>query len=209
VECAHEERARPFPQGVVAHDVAQLRDELLLLPGLQPQLGLDPVLDGGEPQLLQARRPGGRVRRVGERRTPPQVERLPQRGGRTGQVTRAQRPLPVGGQPREPVHVHVLRLHREAVAGRMELDRRVLPQGLPQPRHLRLEGVGGAGRRAVAVKAVDQALGRRDPARVEQQEHQQRAGARPAGGHLDPTGAEHLHRAEHPVPHGSILPVAA
>ncbi len=133
----------------------------------QRQIRLGPILDGGQPQLVQPGRLGGHTGGIGQRRATPQLQRLAQHRRRAGPVAAAESAAPGLGEPLKPVRVDVVGIHSQAVAGRVEFDRVVLAgQGLTQPRHLRLEGVGRAPRRLLAVQAVDQPLSGDHPARV-------------------------------------------
>jgi hypothetical protein len=70
--------------------------------------GLDPQLERGEAQLLQAlalRRRERRPRELGERRTAPQLEGLAQRRGGSVGIAGLQRPAPGGHAVLEPVQV--------------------------------------------------------------------------------------------------------
>ena len=77
------------------------------------EIGLDSVLDHGEPQLVQAGALSGRElleREVRERGAPPEGERFAEAFGCLLGFTGRQRPAPVLGKPLEPVQVEVLRL---------------------------------------------------------------------------------------------------
>ncbi|GAA1772393.1 hypothetical protein GCM10009734_96560 [Nonomuraea bangladeshensis] len=65
-------------------EAAQLGGELPVPP--EVQVGLHPVLRRGETQLLQRARRVLRVRGVGQRRAPPQLQRLAQQPGGTAGI---------------------------------------------------------------------------------------------------------------------------
>ena len=136
------------------------------------EIGVDPLLERGEPQLLEPVRRGlrpGVEGELGQRGPAPEPERL------------AQRPrlcLGVGAtrlveQALEAHGVDSLALDVEDVAGRARLER----AGAEQPAQLR-NGVVQRGRRRrrrpLAPELVDQAVGRNDSPGVEQQDREQR-----------------------------------
>lgn len=98
-------------------------------------------------------------------------------------VPGGQRLPPVPSEPLKAVDVDVIPLDQEPVACRMPLDQIRVPQPPPQPRHLRLECVGGPARRILPVEPVDQPLGRDHPAHVQKQHGQQRPHMRTAHRH--------------------------
>ena len=67
---------------MLGNELLELRHELRV--AAEPEIGLDPLLDCGEAQLLQAKplAPGERVAfELGERRALPQLEGLPETAG--------------------------------------------------------------------------------------------------------------------------------
>jgi hypothetical protein len=100
---------QPLAQRVLRRQRLQLADQ----PGVlaEGQLGLDPVLDRAQAQLVQAGRVGRGERLTGEvrqRRSAPQLVRLAQRGGGLARTPGAERPVPVGGQALEAQRVHLV-----------------------------------------------------------------------------------------------------
>jgi len=135
---------------------------------------------------------------VGQCRAPPEAERLAQQGRGARLVAGDKRTAPLHGQPLEPVHVDVVRLDREPVARRVELDRGAGPvlvtQELAEPGDLGLEGVGGIAGRVPAIQPVDQTLRADHLARVDEQQGEQRAEPGAANGDLTSVGVPHLRR---------------
>lgn len=83
-------------------------------------IGLDPQFNGMRPLLREMddvrldRRAG---RDVGECRSRPEVERLPQQSRRRGRITRGKRGVALLGKPEERAQVEQVRVHSEHVAG--------------------------------------------------------------------------------------------
>jgi hypothetical protein len=176
------------------------------------QFRLDAVPDRADAKLLQADHlcPGERhLPEIGERRSPPEVERLAQQARRARLVAAGEGAAPLRGEPLEPVHVDLVRLDREPVAGRVQLDRRAGPvlvtQEVAEAGDLGLERVAGVGRRVPAIQPVDQPRHRDHLARIQEQQGEQRAEAGPADGDLPPVGAAHLRRTEDAVSHAWIM----
>ncbi|GAA3436740.1 hypothetical protein GCM10018954_063490 [Kutzneria kofuensis] len=105
----------------------------------------------------------------------------------------------VGGEAGEHVRVDLVPADGQPVAGGVELD--LAGQRPPQPRHLRLQRVGGVGRRVLPVQAVDEPVGRDDLAGVQQQPREQGPHPWSADGDLLPVGGPHQSRAEDTEPH--------
>jgi hypothetical protein len=135
----------------------------------------DPILVRGDPQLLQLRDLGPGeclAREVGERRPPPEAERLVEQLGRTGGIGRA---TGVVAQPAEAVQVELVGLGElEDVAVRPG-DDHVCAEHLAQLGDVHLDGLAGSLGRLLAPKRVDQPLVGDDLARVQQQHRQQPA----------------------------------
>lgn len=149
------------------------------------EVGLEPVLGGGQSEPVETdtgrlgeRRVGG----VGQGRTSPERLRLVEYGRRLlGPTGRERRPA-VGGEPLEPVHVHLVRVDEQPVTRRMglDLDRTVRRQRPSQPRHERLQCVHRPARRLVTPEPVDQRLDRDHRVGLEGQPDQECAQPRSA-----------------------------
>ena len=197
------QRAEAFPQRVVAGELFELGDQ-----GGRPaetQLRLDPVFDGGQPQLVEAGRGGDRVAglaRVGVRRSAPEREPVPQGVGRGLRVAGAQR-VPAGaGELLEALGVD----RRRRRAGSRPVRRPTRAPGTVRRRRETKVWTAlpwSAGGR-VGPEGVDERVDADHPAGVGGQPGQQRAQPRPAdldGGVVN----RHLERAEDPHLHGSTL----
>lgn len=98
----------------------ELRDEFDVAAG--GEVGVDPVLGGGEPQFLQTGDGGvreGLPRELGQGRTAPQAECIAQFGGRAARVTPGQQPAPVADGGFEPLGIDGARRWLQRVPGRL------------------------------------------------------------------------------------------
>src|SRR4029450_1194095 len=78
IERAHQLRAQALTQRMLGNQRLELRDQLVVAPG--GELGLDPLFESGQPQLLEALdvQPGKRLElQIGQRPAAPQPTRLP------------------------------------------------------------------------------------------------------------------------------------
>ncbi len=169
-----------------------------MLAELEP--GLGPLLERGQPQLLQAE--GGRphvflVREVGVRRAAPQPERLgEQRGALPGPGSGAG----PGHQRAETVGVGVAGVETQPVPRRL-MDDAVAADGTAQLGDLALEGVGGIAGRRPGPQVVDEPVGGDRSALVHQQVGQQRPDLRLAHPDRLPRLVPHHQWTEHPEQH--------
>ena len=169
VERQHQLSPEPLAHGLLDDEALELRDELAV-PG-EREVGVDPVLERGQSQLLEPRdlRLRERLpREVGERCAPPQAERGAQRLSRAGRVpVREPRP-PLVAETDEPVEVDGLRVDDEPVARRSGLERS-LGQELPQLGDVDLDRVARRVGRQLAPEGIDEAVTRDHLVRLEQQ----------------------------------------
>ena len=180
VQRQHQPGAQPLPQRVGSGQLLQLADQLAV--PAEGQVGVDPVLQGGQPLLLQPDDVPARERlggEVGEGRSAPQLQRLAQQPGRQGVLAGGQAPAPLGGQPLEAVEVQLARVDPEQVAGRPRQQQVGAPaaagaQRLAQPRHVHPQRALRVARRAGPPEVLDQPVGRHHAARVQQQVGQER-----------------------------------
>ena len=172
----------------------ELADELVL--AAEAQLGLDPVLESGEPELLEPRDLAlreGVVTKVGQRGAPPQGQGLDEQLRRLAVGLPAERRGPFVDEPLEPVCIELIRLHAQPVGAALGLQ--AVGDELSDLRDVNLERVGSRRGRLVAPQVVDQLFGRDRLVPVQEEETEQ--GARLAalgGGHrtvlIDLEGAE-------------------
>ena len=127
VEGAHQLTVEAFAEGMGGDQLPQPGDETATR--AEREFRLDTGLGGGEPDLVETAAEGGR--QVGERGTAPEPECLSEERGCLGRVPGRERPLALGGQPLETVHVHIVRTDGQPVARRSGLD--VEGEPLAQP----------------------------------------------------------------------------
>jgi hypothetical protein len=123
VEGEHRERVQPLAQRLLAHQAQQLRQHLIVAAELE--LGLEPFLLAGEPELLQPFRLAARELLVGElavgaaapERKPAPQQRVCQR-----RIRLAKGVASFAEQPLEPRRVEHALVHREPVAAAPSFD---------------------------------------------------------------------------------------
>ena len=171
VQREHEEAAEPFAVGVLRGEPGRVGDRVVVAAELD--LRLDPVLERGQPELVEA---GDLAleerleREVGERGPAPERERVAQGCGALG---RRQGPRVVH-QALEPAGVDRAGVDAQQVAGRAGLDH-FLAERVPEPRDGVLHDRVGRRRRVRAPEVVDQRVHRDDRPRVQQEVGEHRA----------------------------------
>ena len=143
---------------MLGNELLELRHELRV--AAEPEIGLDPLLDGGEAQLLQAKplTPGERMAfELGERRALPHIEGLAETAGG---CSRFQAPR-LGDEILEPLQVELAWFDVERISRATRLDP-VTAQELAQLRDVHLEGCARGVGRLPAPQLVDQALAGHD-----------------------------------------------
>jgi hypothetical protein len=178
VEGEHQLRAQVLAVGMLRDQRLQLSDDLGVLTELE--LGVDQLLERGEPQLVQACDLGLGERLVGEvveRPTAPQRQSLLEhrRGGRG--ASRCQLGPALGEEPLEPVGVERLRIEPQLVPplARDELGGSGgAGQRLAQARHVHLERLGWTGGRVLPPELVDQTVGAQGLVGVDEEQREQR-----------------------------------
>jgi hypothetical protein len=200
VQGAHELASEPFPGRMRGRQRHELRDRGA---GARRQFGLGQVFADGQPYLGQPCpfRLGEReVRHVGQRRAPPQSERLRERPRGPLVLPRRELRPALPREALEAVNIHLIRVHSQDITWPPGLD-----QSIGQaPAHSgdgRLDRVGGPVWRGFAVLAVDQRAHGDHPPRRQHQHGQHRA--RPGTSHL---AAAHLNRPQDAEPHTCSLP---
>ena len=170
VEGEHELPAQPLAGRVLGGERLELGHQRAVTAELE--VGLDPILERGEPELVQPRDLGLRERLVADvlvRRPAPQLERLAE--GRRRRLGRLR--APASREALEPLEVELAGLQAQAIAGPFGHDP-VRSQPPAQRVHLDLERVRRARRRALAPQRVDQPVARGDLAARDQQAGQER-----------------------------------
>ena len=158
-----------FAKRVLADEPFQLWNELRVAPELE--VDVDPLLQRRQPLLVETGSFGARERPVelGQRRPPPQGERLPEqlpglvrRGRSCTRYTRL-----------EALEVECPFLDADQVAGGLG-DDRVVAEQLAQLRDVHLDGRGRGLRGCAAPDLVDQAIASDGLVGVEQEQGEQR-----------------------------------
>ncbi len=173
VESQHELSSRPLAQRMALDERLELGDERRL--AAEGQLGVDALLEAGETVLFEPRllQPGERLRELRQRHPAPQVERPPQHPGRLLSAAIRQRFASPRLQRLESVQIERVTVEVEAVPRRARLDQ-LARQALAELGDEDLHHLGRAVRHLIAPEPVDEVVHRHDPARLEQQEREQR-----------------------------------
>ena len=126
VQAEHQLAAEPLAQRMLPHERLQLADDLGMT--ARGELGVDPLLERGQPQLLQPHdlRLGERlIREVRERRPAPQRQRLAQHLRRALRI----RAAGLRDKPLEPREVELGRIDPQHIA-RVRVSSRPSPSSL-------------------------------------------------------------------------------
>ena len=181
VEREHQLAAQALAQRVLGDERLELGHERRV--PAERELGLDPLLERREPQLLEPLDGRARerlVREVGERRPAPEVERLAEQRGRgRGVVVAASAPASAVRRSKRARSKRLV-AEPEDVAGRPRLDRVGRAERAPQLGDLALHLRHRRDRRPSGVELVGEPLDRHDAVRVQQQDRERRALPRPA-----------------------------
>ena len=204
VEREHQLLAEAFAERILGDEALQLRDGGRVTS--EREVGLDPVLDRAQPELLEPpdlALSEVLVRELGQCRPPPQAERLTKEIVRPRRVALLQRAPPFSRELLEPHEVEGRALERQAVAGRLRLEQVLLgPERLSERRDVVTDDLAGSRRRSLAPQVVDDPVGRDHLARVEQQKREERPMLRAAELNL-PTFVDDLERSEHTKIHSA------
>ena len=175
VEREHELAADALAKRVPGDETFQLgRDRGVTA---ECELGLDPLLDRRQPQLLEARDLGlreGFVGEVGQRGSPPQSERLFEQLRRPRRL----RASSARDELLEDVQVELTSLNLEHVARRAG-DQLVGLELLAQPGDVDLERLAGGRGCTIPPESIDEGLARDDLVRVQEENGHERALSRP------------------------------
>ena len=197
VEREHLLGVQALAQRVAPQERVELAGELGMSPSRQ--VGLDSLLEGRQPQLLEvgALDPCERLRELGERRAAPEGERLRQllRGmlGISSGKTRS----PLGHEALEAVEVDAVGRELEQVARRARVQQ-ALGERLAELGDVDLDGLRGAVRDVVPPEVVDEAGDPNRAVEVQDQDGQQRAALATAQRNELAAVADHLERTEDP-----------
>ena len=175
IQREHELPARTLAQGVLAHEPLELADHLRVVS--ECEVGVDPVLERGEPQVLEAGDGGlgeGLEREVAERRTAPQRQRASQPRGPGLGVARGQGAATLRRQELETVKVDLLGRGLQAVTRPLRHDHPGVADRFAELRHVHLDAVRRRPWRLAAPELVDQAVDRDRLVRVQEEDREQR-----------------------------------
>ena len=142
IEGQHQLAAEALALPVLAHEPLELRNQLRVPP--QREVGLDPLLECGQPLLLEPRSLGAGegVVQLGQRRSSPQGQPLPEQPGSLRGLLRTRR----RDQLLETMEVELAVADADEVARGLGEDQ-IPPEGLAQLGDVHLErGRGGLGR---------------------------------------------------------------
>jgi hypothetical protein len=201
VESEHELAPQPLAKRVLGDELVELRHELPVPPGVE--VGVEALLQRGQPQLLDARDRVLRERLVAEvrqRLAPEEPERLPEKGRAPARIALPPRAFE---QPCEAVGVELPLGDPQQVPRLTRLDR-LLPECLAEGRDVAVKGGRGRLRRVVAPQRLDDRVGGDDVVCVEQEQRQERAPFRAFGGEVSALGGD-LERAEDPKLQTSLI----
>ena len=161
----------PLPERVRGDQRLELGQDVLM--AAEREVGLDPILERRQPQVLEPPDLVLRerlVREVGERRSAPEPERLAEAVGGRGGLFVAR----LLDERLEAGRVERVVLELKRVAGCMCRERAVA-EGPAQACDVALDVLRGSLRRALAPELVDERVNRDDVASTEQQKCQKRA----------------------------------
>ena len=141
------------------------------------EIRLDPIFEGGQPELLE---PGDLAPRkvfvgeVGEGRASPERERLAESSGGRLSGPVGDRAPAIGEQLLEALGIELARLDSEHVARRLGYEH-LAAQRPPEVGDVPLDDLAGGRRRIAAPEPLDQPVGRHDLVPVQQQDREQGA----------------------------------
>ena len=189
---------------VLGDERLELSDQLVVSP--ERELGVDPELDCGQPDLLE---PGdGSLSKalkgeVGKRRASPQLQCVVESLRRVGRQAASQQAPRLVGEVLEAVEIELVGLDPDEVARRPGRQH-VVRKGLAKSRDVDAQRGRGVLGRVHAPELVDQPVGRNDLVRVEEKRSEQRTWPGPAQRNLA-AFLPHLERSQDPKlhPHAS------
>ena len=205
IQREHQLAAQPLTKHVLGDQRLELCHQLEMAAGRQ--IGVDPILQRRQPQLLQ---PGDLALRerlapqIGQRLPPPQRQRITQHRPSDHRDPPARtRPL---DQQLKPRHVDLIRRRAQQIPRRPRPDP-LSPQQLAQRRHMPVQRVLRATRRILTPQRLDQLRARDHLTTTQQQQRQQRTLLRTRRGQITPT-IDHPQRTKQleahvtPISHG-------
>ena len=152
IEREHERRTQPLAEWMLANERLEFPDQTSV--PAERELGLDPLLEGFELQLIEAEHLAGREALRGEfaeRPAAPERESFPKPAQR---IVRRQLPR-LADELLEPLEVELAGIDAQRVSRSARVDA-VLTEQLPKLRDVDLKALGRTRRRPVAPQELDQ-----------------------------------------------------
>ena len=163
IEREHERPARPLAEWMLANERLEFPDQTSV--PAERELGLDPLLEGFELQLIEAEDLAGRKAlrsEFAERPAAPERESFPKPAQR---IVRRQLPR-LADELLEPLEVELAGIDAQRVSRSARVDA-VLTEQLPKLRDVDLKALGRTRRRPVAPQQLDQQRRRKNLVRVQ------------------------------------------
>ena len=167
VERQHQLRPRPLAERLARDELLQLGDQARVPP--EREVGLDPLLERGEPSVLE---PRPRVSReglgleLGERCAAPELERLGKALSRGLRVAGDQELAPLSDEALEAIEIELALFDAQRVARRLR-EQPICPERFSQLRDVALEGFRRGFRRLLAPEVLGQPADRNNPVTAE------------------------------------------
>ena len=183
IQRQHQLAAQPLSEHVLGDQRLELRHQLEMAAGRQ--VGVDPILQRRQPQLLQTGDLALRERlapQIGQRLPPPQRQRITQPGRAITGILARTRPL---DQQLKPRHVDLIRRRAQQIPRRPRPDP-LSPQQLAQRRHMPMQRVLRATRRILTPQRLNQLRARDHLTTTQHQQRQQRTLLRTRRGQIAP-----------------------
>ena len=193
VEGQHELPAKALAEGMLGDEALELGDEVGR--PAQLEIGVDPALERGEPELLEPLTLGRHERgafEARERGTPAERERRVQLRRGDGRLLAAR----AVDEGLEALEIELVPAHLESISRALREDA-LASQDLPQAVHRDLQRVRRRRRWAVAPERVDHAVARHDLVRAQEQQREHRT-LLPAAERERLSFGRHLERPENP-----------
>ena len=197
IQRQHQLAPQPLTKPIRGNQRLQLRHQLVM--AARRQVGVDPILQRRQPQLLQTGDLALRERlplQIGQRLPPPQRQRITQPGRPITGIVPRTRPL---DQRLKPRHVDLIRRRAQQIPRRPRPDP-LSPQQLAQRRHMPVQRVLRATRRILTPQRLDQLRARDHLTTTQQQQRQQRTLLRTRRGHIA-SAIDHPQRTKQLEPH--------
>ena len=181
VQRQHELRARALAVRMLGGEPLKGWHDLSV--AAERKFGLDQLLEGAHPQLIQpANLELGEllIRKITERRAAPQRERRLERRGGMLRTARGELASALGEELLKPMRIEAVWVESQPVAVLAGLDqfasaaRQVAGERPPQPRDADLQRLHRAGLRALSPELVDQPVGRQRLVAMQEKQRQER-----------------------------------